>query len=248
MKRVLLFVVALLLALVGTGAVYAYVNKAEARAVAGQKPVSVLVAKAFIAAGTTGRAAKELMGPKLMPRSLVPPGALTNADSISAETAKTDIYPELPVLATQFGTPTTVPGSLNIPGDKVAMSVELLDEERVAGFVKPGSEVAIYATKDFDKPSAVTRLIIPRATVLAVGPTPDRGKPNNDKAGKNGQGGPILTTVLTVAVSAADGEKLAHASEIGAIYFALVSTNSSTSGASAPVDNDQVFGATARAR
>lgn len=249
MRRVLLFLVALVLALVGTGAVYAYVNKAEARAVAGQRPASVLVAKVFIPAGTSGRVAKGLFVTKQLARAMVPQGALQDAESVSTQSAKSDIYPGQVVVAAEFGTPATaVPGALAIPAGKLAMSVELLDEERVAGFVKPGSEVAIFATKDFDKPGAVTRMIIARALVLAVGPTPSKGKQNDDKAGKNGQGGPILTTVLTVAVGAPDAEKLAHASEIGKVYFALVSSSSNTAGADVPVDNDSVFGRTARTR
>ena len=33
-----------------------------------------------------------------------------------------------------------------IPDDKMAVSVELTDFERVAGFVNPGNEVAVFAT------------------------------------------------------------------------------------------------------
>ena len=36
--------------------------------------------------------------------------------------------------------------NLVIPDDKMAVSVELTDFERVAGFVNPGSEVAIFGT------------------------------------------------------------------------------------------------------
>lgn len=99
-------------------------------------------------------------------------------------------------------------GALTIPTDKVAMSVEMLDKERVAGFLQPGSDVAIYVVKDFDKITAVTKLLIRRATVLAVGPTAQKGKTNDDKGGKNGQGGPVTTTVLTVAVSLVEGKSL----------------------------------------
>jgi pilus assembly protein CpaB len=52
-RRILAVVGALLLALVGTGAVFAYVNRADARAVEGQKAVTVLMAAKEIPAGTT---------------------------------------------------------------------------------------------------------------------------------------------------------------------------------------------------
>jgi len=242
MKRVLVFVAALLMALIGTGSVWAYVSRADARAVSDQSPLTVLVADSLIAAGTTAADAKELVSSKQVPQAVVPRGALTSLGSISNDTANGDIYPGQILLRAQFGTPVALTGALSIPTNKVAISVELFDKERVAGFVQPGSDVAIYVIKDYDKPTALTRLLIRRATVLAVGPTAAKGKANTDNAGKNGGGGPVLTTVLTVAVSIVEGESIAHSSTIGRIYFALLSKKSDTSGSAGPVNNEKVFG------
>lgn len=242
MKRMLLFGVALLMALVGTGAVWAYVSKAEARAVSGQSPVTVLMADSLIASGTTGADAEELVSKKQVPQSVVPSGALTDLSSVSKETTNGDIYPGQILLRAQFGSPTAVLGPLSIPTDKVAMSVEMLDKERVAGFVQPGSDVAIYVIKDYDKATALTKLLIRRATVLAIGPTAAKGKANTDKAGKNGQGGPVLTTVLTLAITIQEGGLLAHGATIGRVYFALLSKKSKTTGPVGPVNNDDVYG------
>ncbi len=242
MKRILMFGVALLMALVGTGAIWAYVSKAEARAVSNQSPVTVLVADSLIAVGTNAADAKEQVSTKRVPQSVVPPGALTELDSVSKETANGDIYPGQILLRAQFGAATAVLGVLSIPSNKVAMSVEMLDKERVAGFVQPGSDVAIYVVKDYDKPTALTKLLIRRATVLAVGPTAAKGRSNTDVAGKNGAGGPVLTTVLTVAITLVEGESLAHGATIGRVYFALLSKKSDTTGPEGPVNNEDVYG------
>ena len=42
--------------------------------------------------------------------------------------------------------PAGTSGALPIPSGKVAMSVQLGDPQRVAGFVKPGSEIAVFVT------------------------------------------------------------------------------------------------------
>ncbi len=85
MRRILLFFVALAVALVGTSAVFVYVSRADARAMAGQQPVKVLtVGEAVVAAGTTVARLREqkLLEVREMPRSAVPAGALTDLEGL----------------------------------------------------------------------------------------------------------------------------------------------------------------------
>src|SRR5947209_2121679 len=56
-RRVLIIVLAVALAAAGTGGVLAYVKNADARAIAGMKAVSVLVAQKAIPPGTTAQGA-----------------------------------------------------------------------------------------------------------------------------------------------------------------------------------------------
>ena len=55
-RRVLTVTLAVLLAVLGTAGVLAYVHKADSRALAGMSPVSVLVAQGQIPAGTSASA------------------------------------------------------------------------------------------------------------------------------------------------------------------------------------------------
>ncbi len=57
-RRVVTVALAIVLALVGTGLVLAYVNQANTRALAGQKAVTVLVAQQLIPAGTSASTAE----------------------------------------------------------------------------------------------------------------------------------------------------------------------------------------------
>ena len=70
-------------------------------------------------------------------------GALSSTSSIDDEVAIATIYPGQQVIGQQFGQD---PETLTIPADKLAISVELTDPARVAGFVNPGSQVAIFAS------------------------------------------------------------------------------------------------------
>src|SRR5579859_5541265 len=78
-RRGLAIALAVLLAILGTVGVLVYVNHANARALAGQKAVTVLVAKALIPSGTSAGDAKTqgLLTTETLPTSSVPADALT---------------------------------------------------------------------------------------------------------------------------------------------------------------------------
>src|SRR5690242_19214526 len=102
-RRFLLFLSAVLIALVGVGAVFTYAHGADARAMSGQEPVKVLVAKTKIPAGTTADQAKSMTSQELLPAKAVPQGALDDLATVSGRVATTDIYAGQVVLAALFG-------------------------------------------------------------------------------------------------------------------------------------------------
>ncbi len=254
-RRTGLFLLALALALFGTGAVFVYVSRVDARAVAQQQPVEVLVATGTIAAGTSAEEAEkaQLFETKALASSSVPAGALRTSAKIKGRMAASPIYEGEVLLAAKFVEPQAV-GVLDIPEDRMAVSVELADPQRVAGFVLPGSEVAIFDTFPVETTasgaggggtgseaaqdatvSEATRMLLPRVPVIAVGQTAQRPAP---EGGENAE--PVATTVLTVAVRTEDAERLVHAAQTGRLYFALLTKNSAT-GPTAGVDNSTLF-------
>ena len=256
-RRVGLLLAAVIVAMLGTTSVFAYVGQVEDRAEAGQELVEVLVAGDRIAAGTTGEALErqKLATVKQLPRKAVPEGALTSLSSVRSQTLSTDVYPGDFLLAPKFADSVARTGSLLIPPGKLALSVELGDPQRVAGFVVPGSEVAIFNTMDKATGRAVvtatqtgaqttsvdvdaaadaseTRLLLARVPVIAVGPTTLRegeDEANDEKVAK---------AVLTVAVTQAEAEKLVHAATRGEIYFGLLSMSSKTGGSQGVTDTN----------
>lgn len=223
-RRTVLLVAAVVVAALGTALIFAYVNRTDERALKDQRPVQVLVAKTLIKAGTTGAEAERLGAFKLqvIPQSATIAGYLTDTRPISALVAVGDIFPGEQIIPAKF----VAPGgssSLTIPAGKMAISVQLGDPERVAGFVQPGSEVAVFVTFKAGNAAALTRILLTRVTVIAVGPTSLRPS----TAGQ-GNTEPVPTAILTLALDQRQAEKLVYAASGGGggLYFALLNKDS----------------------
>ena len=259
-RRIGLLAMALVIALVGTFAVFSYVNRVEEKTLTGAQPVDVLVASERLSSGTTGAAVtkSKLVELVSMPRKSVPEGALTDMEDVKAQSLVSDVFAGEVLLRAKFADQTARTGDLVIPKDKLAMSVELGDPQRVAGFVVPGSEVAIFATVDKKTASATatatqtsensatvdveaevddsyTRLLLPRTSVIAVGPVTLR--PAADEAEEEDA---VAKAVLTVAVTQQEAERLVHGIQNGQLYLGLLSTTSKT-GASTGVTTTSLF-------
>ncbi len=262
-RRFALFAIAFVVALASTGAVFAYVSKVDARALAGQQPVSVLVVAEKVEAGTKAEdiLGKDLARVETVARGNLPDGAVSDVKALSRKVALTDMYPGEMLLDVKFGAEAPPnSGALTIPEGKLAISITLGDPQSVAGFVTPGAEVAIFdtfnvfpkdaasgqtpsgdrLTDDYDKNRA-TRLLLARVSVLAVdakttSKTVSADEPEQAAAGT----APVKTVALTLAVSQQEAEKAIHAAETGSLWFALLSPTSATA-PSAGVDNRRLF-------
>lgn len=261
-RRLVLFAVALLIALMGSGAVFAYASHAEDRAMADQEPVELLVAKVKIPAGTTAQQAQDkgLVQPFKLPKRAVPEGALKDIQGVEADVTAGDVFPGEVLLAAKFVSKSAaaVSGVLPIPPGKMAVSVSMEDPARVGGFVEPGSEVAVFDTFNAYElnqsgpktPSGdgiqekfvynrATRMLLPRVQVLAVGDQPlGRGAQPEDKS--KTPAGTDTHLTLTLAVDQAQAERLVHGMQTGHLYFGLL-TEQSRSTASDGVDNRHLF-------
>lgn len=241
-RRAVLLIVAVLVAAMGTGLVFAYVNRADERAQKDQEQVDVLVADTLIKSGTLGSTAENAGAFELrrVPRTAAVDGYLQDTRSISSLVAVSDIYPGEQILAAKFA-PAGASTLLSIPAGKMAMTVNVGDPERVAGFVRPGAEIAVLVTigaserTDRGVEGDVTRVLFPRMTVLAVGPT--TVKPATDGNGNPEQ---LPTALITLAVDQVQGQKLAFAAKEGELYFALLNQDSKT-GPGTPVHRDNLF-------
>jgi pilus assembly protein CpaB len=228
-RRTLLLVAAIIVAALGTTLVFAYVKRADDRALKDQQPVEVLVATSVIKAGTTGAEAERQGAFELqrIPQSAVVEGHLRDTRSISTLVAVSDIFPGEQIIPAKFAQAGSTSG-LPIPAGKLATSAQLGDPQRVAGFVQPGSEIAVFVTIDVPgangaPPGRVTRLLLARVTVLAIGPTTLR-PPTSGEGNKEA----LPTAILTLALDQKQAQKLIFGAEQGRLYFSLLNKDSKT--------------------
>jgi pilus assembly protein CpaB len=237
-RRSILLTVAFAIAALGTAMIILYVQGVDARATEGQARVEVLTATDVIDTGESvadAQAAGKLEKTEVVRDDMVE-GALSSTSSIDEKVALGPIYPGQQIISQQFGDPGSEQ-TLTIPDDKLAVSVELTDPARVAGFVNPGSWVAIFASADPEiyKPDGTTqklpqytRILLPKVQVIGVGDTSVSSRTTTDEEGKQTTE-QIPRTILTVAVDQKQAERVIYAARNGDLSFALRTEKSKAS-------------------
>jgi pilus assembly protein CpaB len=241
-RRTLLLIAALAVAALGTTMVFLYVNGVNDRALAEQEPVLVLVATAPIAAGTTAQEAQSAgaLEQRTLSRASVADGALSDITPVADEVALAPIFVGEQIIEAKFGQPGST-SSLPIPEGKLAVSVQLADPARVAGFVSPGSEVAVFLTIERTPGSGneVTRVLLPKVQVIASGAstvvsttTTTEGETETDELPK---------ALLTLAVTQDEAQKVVYGSQHGQMYFGLLTEDSRVDTSDTGVNAENLF-------
>jgi pilus assembly protein CpaB len=125
----------------------------------------------------------------------------------------------------------------------MAVSFEATMAEQVAGYVRPGSQVALFVTYRIVQQSKVksvgrgngndpegTSVLLPKVEVIAVGTYGGDGEttvtPQDEEVRENTNGGRQTVVLVTVAASDVEAAKIIHAAEGNALYLALLSDSS----------------------
>src|SRR5437879_2963019 len=234
-RRLVIIVLALILAAVGTSGVLSYVRGANARAIAGMKAVSVLVAQKKITSGTTAGSALHsgLLASQTLPASSVPANALSAVTGpLAPLVLSADLQPGQLLLRPMLVTAAQTTSGLAIPPGMMALTVSFCLPEVVAGAVQPGSQVAVFDTVGnttiSGQPgcsgahaeitgSIKTRVVLTRVQVLSVGTASAAGAASVSAApalsgSSSSSGG---GTLVTLAVTQAQAQQLIQMTETG---------------------------------
>jgi pilus assembly protein CpaB len=238
-SRVLAVLIAVVLALVATAALVVYVNGADRRAIADQRPVEVLVARKAIPAATSGEDAQngEFIEVRQVPQKSAVPGAFRNVRQLEGKFAAVDIAPGEQLLPTRWVGANEVEGRglLPIPDDSQALSIGLDMTRQVAGFVTPGDNVGIVLTLSRRDGAPETRFLLQNVRVLAVGTTALTTRTAQGGGGRVNQGkGSQSLTAITLAIKKQHVEKVVYAAEEGNIYLTLMPRNAEPAQPSSP--------------
>lgn len=157
-NRIVLLVAAVLLAAVGTVAIYSYTSRADSRAVAGQQAVAVLVASKSISQGAS--VTGSLTTTAKFPRKTVPSDAVTNVKQLDGLVATDNIQKQQLLTTSLFGEKKkqkkatgdaigAKTAGVTVPKGMVAVPVSFSSLTKGLdwlNFVQPGAHVAIFVT------------------------------------------------------------------------------------------------------
>ena len=241
-RRRILLVVAVLVAALGSALVFLYTKGADTRAEEKFDTVEVLQATAVINPGEKfedAQAAGKLALQAVSQDSLLD-GYQTTTDSMAGTVSLGTIYPGEQIITAKWGTSAAVQSSLQIPDGMMAASINLTDPGRVAGFVNPGSQVSVFLTgNDGTTGQPFTRMLFDRVTVLGVGSTTPVSTTPTDQSGTSTTEN-LPRTLITLALSQAQVEKVTFAANNGELSFALL-TDKSTVQPDAGIDATTLF-------
>ena len=167
-----------------------------------------------------------------MPSNQVLADALASTSTLTGQVAVTNLYPGEQIISSKFGG-AAESSALPIKEGDMAISVNLTDPARVAGFVNPGSEVAIFVTgtwsqrhRDGEQPETqFSRLLLPRVTVLGVGSTTPVSTTVTDEEGETTTE-QLPRTLLTLSLPQKEAEKVLFAAANGELAFGLLTADS----------------------
>ena len=240
-RRRLLLILAVFVALMGTALVFLYVQGADKRAQSKFDNVQVLKATQDITAGESYDQA--LSAGKIaladVPRDQLNTGYETSTTTLKGKLASVPVFAGQQIIQSQFGNSVeAASSSLVIPKGMIAISVNLTDPDRVAGNIQNGSDVAIFVTGTLQASGAAsatgaaasgaesTRLLLPKVTVLNVGsPQPPTTSTTTDQNGTQTTE-QLPRTLLTLAVTQKDAQKVILASKALNLTFGLLTPDS----------------------
>lgn len=186
-RRIIGIVAAMLLAVVGTVSLVAYVNSAKDDAIAEEALVDVYVVDDFVPKGADPDTIKASISIEQVPARLKQSGAITDLAAIGDDVAATDLQPGDQLLSARL---TAKEAVLEVVTDKVQVSALLEAERAVGGALKKGDLVGVYLSFDpFDvevagpQESAATDAA---AALETIGPVEDPSQTTDEDAEASG--------------------------------------------------------------
>jgi pilus assembly protein CpaB len=209
-RMIIVLAVALTAAAMASYAVYKAIQTAPARTV--QVPtVQVAVAARALPVGTL--LTKDDVKMATWPAANPIPGAFAAPDAVVGRGVVAPLEQNDPITESKLapreagaGLPPTIAVGMR------ALSLSVNEVVGVAGFVVPGTHVDVLVTVN-QQSDTMTRAVVSNLLVMAAGTRYDQGQTRDGK--------PIPTSVVTLAVTPEDAERIALAAAAGRIVLAL---------------------------
>lgn len=246
-SRIMIIIAALVLG--GLAAVMAatYLNSARVRLDAQSEPVEVLVAQEEIPRGTSAEDlfTKKLVTTQKIPRQFIAAGAISSQRALDGQVLSVGLSQGEQLTSGRFQYPSQAGIAYSVPANYVALSIAVDKVTSVSGLLRPGDQVMVIGTVasgSKDKPAVSTKVLVPKARVLAVGSDSGAGSQNQpttqQAGGLMGAAGRTqadsTVNAVTVAVSPSDAERIVYVANLGegkgdrSIWCALLPVKTTT--------------------
>ncbi len=231
-RRLLAAFAALVLLVVGTVVLVAYVRGADARAFAGARTVEVLVVDELIPQGTPGAELVDLVRTDILPAKAALPGRVTDLASLSGRVSAVDLQPGEQLLASRFEGPDELqaPGTVAVPPGAQEVSILLEPQRAVGGRLAAGDTVGVVVSVELaagPATHAVLHDVLVTQVQGAPAPAAAEGDPETASAGA---AAPSASLMITLAVSAAQAEAVVFGIEHGTLWLSLEPDGADVSG------------------
>jgi pilus assembly protein CpaB len=235
MRRLLAAFAALLLLVVGSVVLLAYVHGADARALAGARTVEVLVADELIPEGTSGDALDGMVRTETVPAKTAIAGRVTDLASLAGRVATVDLLPGEQLLARRFAKPGDLqaPGTVDVPEGFQEVSVLLEPQRAVGGRLAAGDTVGVVVSQQLQDGTPATHAVLHKVLVTQVQGAPaavDPSAKEDPATASSGTPAPSASLMVTLAVSAAQAEAVVFGIEHGSIWLSREPEGAQTGG------------------
>ncbi|MFP3578069.1 RcpC/CpaB family pilus assembly protein [Arthrobacter sp. SIMBA_036] len=231
--RLLGGIAALLLAVIGTVLLVSYVQGADKRAQQGLNPVTVLVVKERIPAGTKAEEIGSKVKTETLPQSAVAQGTISALSGQTGKVVSADLQPGEQLLSAKLVSPNElVPGTVPVPAGLQEVTFLLAPERILGGRLEAGNTVTVFSSfkLDGDMPAGAdlpaevkgwkeyTKLLNHDVIVTAIqqaAPDAQKKSATSDQAVALPNG----SAYVTLAVSDANAAKMVFGAEFGTLYL-----------------------------
>lgn len=147
-KKVVGVIAAVVMAVIGTVVLIAFVRGAEDRALEGEELVTVLVTTQQIPAGTPVAEIENLVETEQIPEKIAPEGVISDLVQVSGRVTAVDFLAGETLLAPRFVESTDFDarrGTVEVPEGLLEVTIAMSQEQFVGGVPVPGDKVALIA-------------------------------------------------------------------------------------------------------
>ncbi len=233
-RRLLAAFAALVLLAAGSLVLLGYVRGADARALAGARPVQVLVVDQPVPAGTSGDELADFVTTETIPAKAALDGRVTDLADLSGRVATVDLLVGEQLMASRFVRPDDrqVPGTVEVPEGLQEISV-LLEPQRVVGArLSAGDTVGVYLSQKLPDGTGQTSAVLHQVLVSQVqgAPAPVDAAAEGGTETVAAAGAPAMSLMVTLALAAKDAETVVFGMEHGSLWLSLETDGDETGG------------------